>query len=273
MSELAELLAQHPLPDLSGSKDERGTIMVIGGPATCPGAAVLAGLGALRVGAGRVQLVVDPEVAPPVGVTLPEALVLGWDRRGTAPPAVLERLADVEVALVGSGCQQVDPEAVAHIAAHTSATMILDAGALGAAATLGHPALVMAPNLPEAAELAEDESADVSQLACMLADRLGAPVAVRGRESAVSDGMDTWWFGDAPPGMGTPGSGDVCMGVLAGMLSTGLAPIGALGWAVRLHADAGHHLASHTPAGYLARDVARALPSVLSRHLQGRGSS
>ena len=60
MRRLEELLAAHPLPDRSGGKDESGTVVVIGGPPTCPGAVLLAGSAALRTGCGRVQLVVDP---------------------------------------------------------------------------------------------------------------------------------------------------------------------------------------------------------------------
>ena len=67
------------------------------------------------------------------------------------------------------------------------------------------------------------------------------------------------------PGLGTPGSGDVFIGALAGLLASGMAPVGALGWAVRLHAAAGALLANATPVGYLASDIAARLPEALCR--------
>jgi NAD(P)H-hydrate repair Nnr-like enzyme with NAD(P)H-hydrate dehydratase domain len=56
------------------------------------------------------------------------------------------------------------------------------------------------------------------------------------------------------------------------MLAAGLPPVGALAWSVALHAGAGRHLATSTPIGYLASDVARALPHALSEHIDASGS-
>ena len=264
---LADLLDRHPLPDLSGGKDESGTILIIGGPATCPGAAMLAAQAALRVGAGRVQLVVDTAVAVGTAVAVPEALVLAWDRSGAVPQSVAKLVEKADVVLIGPGCDDVDAGAVASIAGGTRGALILDAGAITSATSISHPRLVVAPNPAEAAEIAGTDTDDVVALARRVAQRLDAPAAVRGHTSAVSDGADTWEFDAAPPGLGTPGSGDVFCGVLAGMLGAGLPARGALGWAIRLHADAGAHLAARTPVGYLASDLVGALPTALSPHL------
>ena len=264
---LGDLLSRHPLPDLSGGKDESGTILIIGGPATCPGAAMLAAEAALRVGAGRVQLVVDATVAAATAVARPEVLVLAWDRDGDMPASVAERVEEANVVVIGPGCDRVDPAVVAQVAARTRGALVLDAGAIAAATRISSPTLVLAPNAAEAATIADADTDDVAALARNVAQRLGVAIAVRGVKSAVSDGIDTWEFDDAPPGLGTPGSGDVFCGVLAGMLAAGLPPRGALGWAVELHAAAGAHLAARTPVGYLASDLVGALPSALSTHL------
>src|SRR6478735_6349148 len=61
--DLREALARHPLPDHLGvDKQARGTVLVIGGSARTPGAVVLAGRAALRIGAGRLQLATAAEV-------------------------------------------------------------------------------------------------------------------------------------------------------------------------------------------------------------------
>jgi ADP-dependent NAD(P)H-hydrate dehydratase len=47
--------------------------MVIGGAAEVPGALLLAGVAALRVGAGKLQLAAPRSAATSLGVALPEA--------------------------------------------------------------------------------------------------------------------------------------------------------------------------------------------------------
>ena len=67
------LLQDWPLPAPSGSgKSSRGDVWVIGGARGTPGAAMLAGTAALRVGAGRLTLAVAESVAVAVAVAIPE---------------------------------------------------------------------------------------------------------------------------------------------------------------------------------------------------------
>src|SRR3954454_10622836 len=71
-------LKDWPLPALTGSgKQARGDVLVIGGARKTPGAAMLAGLAALRVGAGRLSLAIADPVAAAVAAAVPEAGVIG----------------------------------------------------------------------------------------------------------------------------------------------------------------------------------------------------
>ena len=74
-----ELLLGWPLPEAEDGADKhaRGTALVIGGDATTPGSVLLAGLAALRVGAGRLQVATAEETATAIGVAAPEAKVMG----------------------------------------------------------------------------------------------------------------------------------------------------------------------------------------------------
>ena len=74
----AALLRSFPLPrlDEDGDKEDRGRALVIAGSRTVPGAAILAGTAALRAGAGKLQIVTEAEVAPLIGVAVPEAAVI-----------------------------------------------------------------------------------------------------------------------------------------------------------------------------------------------------
>jgi ADP-dependent NAD(P)H-hydrate dehydratase len=71
----AEALRAWPLPiDDDGDKYSRGTVLIIGGSITTPGAVLLAGRAALRMGAGRLQIATAAEAALHVAIALPDAV-------------------------------------------------------------------------------------------------------------------------------------------------------------------------------------------------------
>ncbi|WP_337189914.1 NAD(P)H-hydrate dehydratase [Rathayibacter rathayi] len=90
MSDLVSraLLEQRwPLPEPSGSKHSRGDVVVVGGARKTPGAAILAGIAALRTGAGRITLCVAESVASATAVALPECAEWSRSRRRAAVPS------------------------------------------------------------------------------------------------------------------------------------------------------------------------------------------
>ena len=111
----ARMLREWPLPPPGGSKNARGRVVVIGGSERSPGAVMLAGIAALRVGAGRLTLVTPPSIALPVAVAVPEAGVLalvdgGADAaRDPLGDPVRSELATADAVLLGPGLD--DPDA------------------------------------------------------------------------------------------------------------------------------------------------------------------
>src|SRR4051812_12369343 len=111
-----ELLRSIPLPHHSQGedKDERGRVLVIGGSVETPGGALLAGLAALRAGAGKLQIATCRSVAPALAVAVPEAGVtgLGETPDGAVCASEAERLAGrcgrTDVVLLGPGMQPGD---------------------------------------------------------------------------------------------------------------------------------------------------------------------
>lgn len=267
---LQELLTLHPLPPLGdGSKDQRANVFVVGGPPDCPGAVVLAATAALRTGAGRVRVAVHPDVAPAVGVAVPELAVYAWTHAASPTAEIARGIESSDVVLVGPGYRHLDESLVRSISERaTQATLVLDAGALPATRGLARTrAVVVAPNASEARELLgrepEDETDELT-LATQLSEELGQPVAVRGRDTVVADGDQWWRLEDSPRGLGTPGSGDVFAGVLAAVLGSVDDVTAALGWAVHLHATSAARLASETPVGYRASDIVEQLPYAIA---------
>jgi ADP-dependent NAD(P)H-hydrate dehydratase len=71
------LLRDWALPVPAGGKESRGTVLVIGGSRFTPGAVLLAGVAALRAGAGVLQLALAESTAATLSIQVPEALVVG----------------------------------------------------------------------------------------------------------------------------------------------------------------------------------------------------
>jgi hydroxyethylthiazole kinase-like uncharacterized protein yjeF len=263
---MRELLARHQLGPADGDKDDRGTLVLVAGARACPGAAILAATAALRLGAGRVQIVTDPAIVIAIGIAVPESLVLGWDG-GPIPDDVQTVLRDADAVAVGPGLGT-DAAARARTvsAAMGDGRLLLDAGAIAAAPAIGaaHGHVVMAPNATEAQELLGDDTDDVASLAARLYERMEHPVGVRGTTSVVATAEGTWQEATAP-GLGTPGSGDVLAGLLGALVARGLPVDAALGWAIAVHARAGNLLAEgRDNPGYLARQLIDAVPEALN---------
>lgn len=267
------------LPDIGDNdgKRARGSVLVLGGAADTPGAVLLAGVAALRAGAGRLTIATAHPTAAALAVAVPEAAVVGLPTTaggalaGEAAGAVAELAADADAVVLGPGMREAaaSRQLVAGVLARlpTGTAVVLDAmgltcGAVCAATVAGRPA-VATPNSTEAAYLLGSEL-DVAPAAAELAGRLDSVVALRSHVAAP-DGR-RWVDGGGNSGLGTSGSGDVLAGVVGGLLARGAQPAQAAVWGVHLHAEAGERLAARIGRlGYLARELLDELPLVLAQ--------
>ncbi|MFF2319014.1 NAD(P)H-hydrate dehydratase [Arthrobacter sp. NPDC058097] len=197
------LLRSWPLPSAGSDKYSRGAVLVIGGGRRTPGAALLAGTAALRVGAGRVTLAVAEPVAVQLAVTLPEAGVIGLPQSagGSVGDSGLENLLpDLDAAdtvLIGPGLDDIgQTEALLRgLLQHQSSrdpergagpTVVLDAYALGALPRLVDELdpwagrLILTPNPTEAAILLGRDTGDLASDVVELAGKYRAVVSCQG---------------------------------------------------------------------------------------------
>jgi ADP-dependent NAD(P)H-hydrate dehydratase len=270
------MLRGWPLPSANGSKYARGQVLVVGGAASSPGAALLAGTAALRVGAGRLTLAVAESVAPSLAVALPEAGVIGLPQtpegsvRG-GRHSVLEHAAHrADAVVIGPGLDDVDEtegllRSMRDMLDEGTA-VLLDAYALGALPRLGEPMasrLALTPNHTEAEKLLDSSLDEITAESVLeIADRYDA-VATAGEWVAAADGR-LWRESTGHPGLGTSGSGDVLAGAIVGLLARGATPEQAACWGSHLHAAAGDRLAADVGRlGFLARELVDMLPRVL----------
>jgi ADP-dependent NAD(P)H-hydrate dehydratase len=274
-----------PHPDEGADKQWRGYVLVIAGGRDVPGAAVLAGVGALRAGAGRLGIATCARNATALGMAVPEALVLGLRETpagGIHPSAaaqLLPRIESCDAVLLGPGLQ--DEEAIAALAAELlenvspGPTFVFDAGAIKNLRAMRlllerHRGRIMVT--PHAGEMAgllgmkrSEVEAEPQRIACEAAAELSSVVALKGAQTFVAspqEGPSVCREGNV--GLATSGSGDVLAGIIAGLLARGTAPFAAACWGVYLHAKAGDRLAERIgPVGFLARELLPEIPGII----------
>lgn len=258
----AEALRSWPLPalDADDDKHERGTVLVVGGEVSTPGAVVLAGMAALRAGAGRLQVATVPETSVAVGVALPEAKSMGLPLQDLGGV----ELDGVDAVLVGPGLLSADDTAAVLgklLPRLDGRAVVVDALALTALeGPLVGPA-VLTPNANELGALADDEG-DLAALAGRVAAERAAAVVTQGWVAAP-DGR-AWRIDAGSVGLATSGSGDVLAGLALGLLGRGADPAQAACWAGWLHSAAGDRLSqTHGRTGFLARELLDAVADEL----------
>ncbi len=275
-----------PAPDARGDKDARGRVLAIGGSTQVPGAMLLAGVAALRAGAGKLQLAISRHVAGSLGVAVPEALVVGLpttragEIAGARSVPLLAGLASAASALLlGPGMsdargahalvtalvRRMGDDAILVLDAAGILALRLDADALR---SLGGR-VVLTPHAGEMATLLAMDKTEVerepARIAREAARRFGATVALKGPESWIAEPDGTLYhYTGGSVGLATSGSGDTLAGIVAGLAARGATASQAALWAAYLHGAAGRVLARRFgPIGFLARELLDEIPAVM----------
>lgn len=275
----AALLRRWPLPDASDatSKEHRGRVLVIGGSREIPGAAMLAAVAALRVGAGKLQIATAQEAAVAMAVACPEARVVGVATAADGelralPGQLLKDAARADAVVFGPGMRRRPAlrSAVARLLQATGCGVVLDAGALLDVRGLADPSrVVLTPHHGEMAALSgadvETIGADPQAAAAAFARRSGAVMVLKSATTVIAAPDGRMWVHDGGSvSLGTSGSGDVLSGIVAGLIARGAGAAQAAVWGVYLHAQAGAALERRQgPLGPLAREIAAELPALL----------
>ncbi|GAB3759972.1 hypothetical protein GCM10027599_29750 [Yimella radicis] len=282
-----ELLRSWTLPEPSGTKYSRGQVLVVGGDRATPGAAMLAGLSSLRMGAGRLSLAVAASIAAQVAVAVPEsgATSLADDSEGAITGEQVEQhltkdLERADCVLVGPGLGNPDgagrllseivrllPDDVPIVLDAFGATVLPDLSTAERDRLSGR--LALTPNRGELAHLLDEDEVDEDRVAEGIIDAAGLYGAAVGCDTWITDGDGLWQVTTGDTGLGTSGSGDVVAGAVAGLLSRGAGLVQSLVWGKYVHAAAGDALAAQFGrVGYLASEIPPQLPLVM-RTLRG----
>lgn len=210
-----------------GHKGTYGHVLVIAGARNKPGAAAMAGMAALRAGAGLVTVASAARATAIIGVHAAELMVesLLETPAGALDDQNLDQLMMGKTILaIGPGLG-IAPETVAlvrRLVATCPLPMVIDADALNALAGFEWPGAagprILTPHPGEMARLIGRKVENRLEEASEFARHLGIILVLKGQRTVIASETGECWINPTgSPAMATGGSGDILTGLLAGL--------------------------------------------------------
>lgn len=274
-----------PRRPIAAHKGSFGHTAVIAGSVGKTGAAVMAGLSALRTGAGMVTLALPEslEAAMPNRpweiMTLPLPETVDHSISLSAEKTIMRFLEGKAAAAIGPGLstQSETQELIRALVKQTEIPMVLDADGLnafaGKAALLSRPGppLILTPHPGEMSRLsglgAEKIEKNRLETARRFSQEYRVCLVLKGAKTVIAEPSGQLSINPTGnPGMATAGTGDVLTGIIAGLLSQGVANASAAKLGVYLHGMAGDIAAERRgEAGLIAGDLIEQIPAAIRK--------
>jgi ADP-dependent NAD(P)H-hydrate dehydratase len=267
-----------PKRALDSHKGDFGTALLVGGSRGMTGAIALAGMAALRSGAGRVRLAIPDPCLETVAAFEPSymTLPLPADEEGRFSVAARQGISEAVETATALGCgpglgrsQQLSA-LVNWIYQVLPKPVVLDADALFALAAnlqaLAEPGgpRIMTPHPGEFRRFLPEgrwSRDDMEEVAKKKAAKWKTTIVLKGHRTLITDGRESFHNNTGNPGMATGGTGDVLTGVITALLGQGLSPLDAARLGVWIHGRAGDLAAEELgEVSLTATDLIRFLP-------------
>jgi ADP-dependent NAD(P)H-hydrate dehydratase / NAD(P)H-hydrate epimerase len=241
-------------------KNEFGRIGVVAGSKGFVGAALMTSQGALRVGAGLVEIFVPEEIYEIVaGAAFMEAMV----KPVASYRDLLKEKADVWA--VGPGLGQSRAQEIMELVEKAKQPMVLDADGLNimsekiAVLARCKGKRLLTPHPGEMKRLLPKKNLSRADTATKFCGRFPVTLLLKGSRTVVAErGRPLSYNTTGNPGMATGGMGDVLTGVCAGLLGQGLSPYDAArvgAWLCGRAAEIAIFNGNQTERSLLPRDV------------------
>ncbi|HTW58421.1 MAG TPA: NAD(P)H-hydrate dehydratase [Terriglobales bacterium] len=287
--DFAALVADRPA---ESNKGNYGHVLVVGGSVGKAGSVAMAGMAALRAGAGLATVATPKSMQATVAGFHPEVMTesLAETKAGSISAGAAKRIVELAkgktVLAIGPGISRVaeTAELVRVLVSKSEIPVVLDADGLNAFENHADElngkgrVLVITPHPGEMARLVGRSIADVQK------DRLGTArafarehdliVVLKGNRTLVvqPDG-EAWVNTTGNPGMSTGGTGDILTGMVAAMLAQNIQnALLAVCAAVHLHGLAGDVMRECVGEhSMVATDLLRGLPEAFTRARRAAG--
>jgi len=286
--EVAQLVPRRA-PD--AHKGSCGRIAVIAGSVGMTGAAALASMAALRIGAGLVTLGLPASLNDILEVKLTEVMTKPLPEVRKRRCIALRAIGEIRRMLSGSNCLAIGPGLGTHhettemvrrvVARETTVPTVVDADALNALAKDVSPLqetkaqIVITPHAGELSRLTGKPIPEITasplKAAQCFAQEFKVVVVLKGAPTVIATPeAELYVNSTGNAGMATAGSGDVLTGTIAGLIGQRLTPAEAAVCGVFIHGKAGD-LARQLKGemGLVAGDILQLLPDAIQNvHLQ-----
>ncbi len=273
------MLPEAPARPIHGHKGTFGRVLIIGGSRGMSGAPSLAGLGALRGGAGLVYVAVPHEILPIVASIEPSYLTIPLATQEEHGGLSLQALPAIKQACNGKDAIAIGPglghtqdtiSIVTTLYQEIAEPMVVDADALNAIAAqpgimkLASGPRVFTPHLGEFSRLSGFDISDVQnhreRSAAEFAKTHGVILLLKGPRTVITDGERMAINLTGNSGMATGGTGDVLTGMITALLAQGMSAFDAAQLGAHLHGLAGDLAAAEqSQPGLIASDLPKHL--------------
>ena len=233
-------------------KSNYGKILLLCGSLGYTGAAALAAMGALRVGAGLVYLGVPECIYAIEAAKLLEPVILPLpDKDGMlseeALPIIEKKLSHMDAILIGPGLgvSEATRKIVIWLLRNFAGPIVIDADGINVLA--GHIDILRERTYPTVLTPHEGEFCRFTGKECNIrvtaateaAKDTSSIIVLKGHNTVITDGDTTYINPTGNPGMAVGGSGDVLAGMITGLIGQGISPLQAAAAGAWIHGAAG----------------------------------
>lgn len=277
-----------PARPKDGHKGTFGKVLIIAGSVGMSGAAILAGHGALRSGAGLVHVACPQPIQELVAAGNPCYLTTGLPAladgtlAASAIEVILPLLASARSVAIGPGLGKTPAivEILDQVLRQFPGQIVIDADGLTAYKTLHATGrleqrklpLLLTPHPGEMSQLIDIPiqviQSDRKMQAVKFALEHKLVVVLKGHASLVTDGLRVYTNNTGNTGMAKGGSGDVLTGIIAALAAQGMVSLEAAQVGVFVHGVAGDLAAAALgELGMLPTDIVEALTAAFRKYV------
>ncbi|WHH61749.1 NAD(P)H-hydrate dehydratase [Petroclostridium sp. X23] len=279
-----------PVRIANSNKGDYGKVLIIAGSTGMTGAAALAGLAAVRAGAGLVTVGIPKSLNPVMEIKLTEVMTLPLEEDDdgilvySSIDKILDKMRKTDVLVFGPGLSvnQGIADILEAVLRQSNIPVVIDADGINALSANINVLkeckcpIIITPHPGEMSRLTGLEipsiEADRIEIAKNFAAQWNVTVVLKGARTIIAHPNGEVFINcTGNPGMATGGTGDVLAGVIASLIGQGLEAFDAAVAGVYIHGAAGDLQAFEKGEyGLIASDIINGIPAVLQQLALGK---